>query len=119
MELLKENKTVFVIGVIILALLIFYGINTGNDSGNVLLTSSSPNVSKEVNDRELLQLLIDMRSINLEGYIFEDPTYLSLQDFSRSIVPEPVGRQDPFAPLPKTEVTISGGDDLSDQALLR
>jgi len=119
MDILKENKAILVIVVIIVALLAFYGMSSGGSSSSSVLSASSPNTDKAVNDRELLQLLTDMRNIHLEGNIFESASYTSLQDFGRSIIPEPVGRQDPFAPLPKTEITVTGGDDLSDQVLLR
>jgi len=120
MDILKENKAVLIIVVIIIALLAFYGMSNGSGTSNSLISSTNARTDTVVNDRELLQLLTDMRKINLEGHIFESPAYTSLQDFSRSIVPEPVGRQDPFAPLPKTEITVTGGgEDLSDQVLLR
>ncbi len=119
MEILKENKAILVIVIIIVALLAWYGMSGGGNTGGSLLSATAPSSNNSVDDRELLQLLTDMRNIHLEGHIFESPAYTSLYDFSRSIVPEPVGRQDPFAPLPKTEVTVTGGDDLSDQVLLR
>ncbi len=119
MELLKENKAIFIIIILIMALLAFYSMSSGNGSTQSLLSNSAPDTNDAVNDRELLQLLTDMRNIHLDGNIFESDAYTSLKDFSRSIVPEPVGREDPFAPLPKTEITVTGGDDLSDQVLLR
>ena len=119
MDILKENKVILVIVVIIIALLAFYGMS-GGGSSSALLSAKSPATDTSVNDRELLQLLTDMRNIHLEGHIFESTAYTSLQDFGRSIIPEPVGRQDPFAPLQKTDVTVTGGgEDLADQVLLR
>jgi len=120
MDIIKENKVILVIVVIIIALLAFYGMSSGGNSNNALLSTKSTATNTTVNDRELLQLLTDMRNIHLEGHIFESAAYTSLQDFGRSIVPEPVGRKDPFAPLQKTEITVTGGGkDLSDQVLLR
>jgi len=119
MDILKENKVILIIIVIIVAFLVFYG-TSGSGGSGALLSAKSSAADTTVDDRELLQLLTDMRNINLEGHIFESAAYTSLQDFGRSIVPEPVGRQDPFAPLPKTEITITGGgEDLADQVLLR
>ncbi len=119
MNAIKENKGVLIIAVIAILLLTFYMMgNTNSQGGNILLSSQNA-LTENVDDRELLQLLIDMRNIRLDGAIFESDIYKSLQDFSKPIVPEPVGRTDPFAPLPKTEVIVTGGGDLRDQVLLR
>jgi len=37
-----------------------------------------------------------MRSIRLDSSIFENPAFASLRDFGREIIPEPVGRTNPF-----------------------
>lgn len=57
-------------------------------------------VSKETPvDQDLISLLLTLKSIKLDASIFTDPTFQSLQDFSKDLVPEPVGRPNPFAPL--------------------
>lgn len=50
-------------------------------------------------DQDLISLLLQLKSITLDDSIFSNPTFLSLHDFSQSLVPEPSGRQNPFAPL--------------------
>lgn len=50
-------------------------------------------------DRELLQLLEELSSINLEGSIFNDPLFRSLENFRVEPQPQPVGRDNPFAPV--------------------
>lgn len=50
-------------------------------------------------DQDLISLLLELRSITLDEDIFADPTFQSLEDFSQELVPEPVGRPNPFAPL--------------------
>ncbi len=118
MNILRENKIIIALIVLVVAGIIIYSISS-TDANNNLLSANSASTANNVDDRELLKLLTDMQTIRLDGRIFESTAYLSLQDFSRSIVPEPVGREDPFAPLEDTSVTISGGEDLSDQVLLR
>lgn len=49
--------------------------------------------------QEILSLLADLKRIRLDGSIFSDPLFQSLQDFSVELNPEPKGRQNPFAPL--------------------
>jgi len=50
-------------------------------------------------DSTLVSTLLALRAVKLDGTIFSDPAFVSLKDFSTQIVPEPVGRDDPFAPL--------------------
>lgn len=50
-------------------------------------------------DQDLIALLTTLKSIRLDTAIFSDPAFQSLQDFSQALVPEPVGRPNPFAPL--------------------
>lgn len=50
-------------------------------------------------EREVLSLLNDLNRIDLEGNIFSSPIFHSLVDYSVELTPEPVGRENPFAPL--------------------
>lgn len=50
-------------------------------------------------DQDLIGLLSTLRGITLDQSIFADPSFQSLADFSRELVPEPAGRQNPFGPL--------------------
>ena len=45
---------------------------------------------------EFLQRLNDLKVIKLEGAVFSDTRFTSLQNFSESVVPVPVGRTNPF-----------------------
>ena len=48
---------------------------------------------------DLIALLLELKSIKLDTAILQNPTFLTLQDFSVTLIPEPVGRVNPFAPL--------------------
>ena len=50
-------------------------------------------------DQELVALLFELKNIRLDSTLFEDPLFKSLRDFGRDLVSEPVGRNNPFAPL--------------------
>lgn len=50
-------------------------------------------------DQDLIALLFELKSIRLDNSIFGDPLFQSLNDFGQELVQEPVGRQNPFAPL--------------------
>lgn len=64
---------------------------------NVAVTSSV--------DQDLISLLLELKSIRLDDRIFSDAAFRSLEDFSRELVPEPVGRNNPFAPLGARQAT--------------
>lgn len=55
----------------------------------------------------LVETLLALRTVTLSGSIFSDPAFQNLKDFSVAIVPEPVGRPDPFAPL-GVSASVSG-----------
>lgn len=69
------------------------------------MTSSGPAplLSTEVigggPDQELVETLLALRSVKLDGTIFSEPAFTLLQDYSQPIIQEPVGRDNPFAPL--------------------
>lgn len=50
-------------------------------------------------DQEVIATLLSLRATRLDNQIFSDPAFLTLSDFSTTILPEPVGRPSPFAPL--------------------
>lgn len=60
------------------------------------LTTTAP--VEEGIDKELVGTLLKLRTVSLTGTIFADPAFQTLQDFGTQIIPEPVGRPNPFAP---------------------
>ncbi|MDQ3076954.1 MAG: hypothetical protein M3Q63_02815 [bacterium] len=63
--------------------------------------ASAADISEEeVVRKDLMALLDKIESISLDGSIFTDKAFTSLQDFSVILVPETPGRANPFAPLP-------------------
>lgn len=65
------------------------------------LTSSSPA------DKDVVETLLALRSITLSGTIFTDPAFVALKDNGTQIIPEPVGRPNPFLPLAGTRSATS------------
>lgn len=102
-ETLKKYKTLLIILAITIVVFIGYSLffEAGND-GSVL---TSKNTSfRGGGDNELLLLLVNLRSITLDESLFNDKAFKSLVDFGQQLVPEPTGRQNPFAPV--------GSDDI-------
>ena len=50
-------------------------------------------------EREIISLLNDLKGIELSGEIFNSPMFNGLTDFGVVLTPEPIGRDNPFAPL--------------------
>lgn len=95
-----KNKFVLLILVgVVLAGVVWYSFMR-NDSTQLLETQDLT-VATAV-DSDVVGVLLQLRAVSLSGTIFTDPAFQALQDFGSEIIPEPVGRENPFAPLPGT-----------------
>jgi hypothetical protein len=105
-----------VIMVLIIAALVFvyfsYFQGRGDSQETVLpsvfnadVTGSSREDSSFSDGKELVQMLVLLKSIKLDIAFFKDKTFNSLADFSVEIVPEKIGRANPFLPV-GTEAAI-------------
>ncbi|MBM3261371.1 hypothetical protein FJY93_03045 [Candidatus Kaiserbacteria bacterium] len=74
--------------------------NTAGTSNVVGGTVTAGPVDKDT--QRILEILLALRAVSLDDVIFSNPSFISLKDFSTKIIPEPVGRPDPFAPLDHT-----------------
>ncbi len=81
-----------------------------------LLTTQDLTVQGE-SDKEVVETLLQLRTISLAGTILSDPAFLRLIDTGTQIMPEPVGRPNPFLPLtrsgsttPTTATSSPGGN---------
>jgi hypothetical protein len=103
MHWIKQHTMLFGIIVLVVAAAIWYGMSGGGAQPEQLLTTDvvgdTGSPSEDTADRELVETLLTLRNITLTGKIFSDPAFTSLQDFGTTIVAEPVGRDNPFAPL--------------------
>lgn len=102
MDWIKKHMMMVFVLVAIIVGGVWYGMSGGGATPEALLTTDivdtgSPSANSE--DRELVETLLTLRAITLSGTIFEDPAFRVLQDFGTTIIPEPVGRQNPFAPI--------------------
>ncbi len=72
------------------------GESAAPEDGLVTESFTSP-ASEE--DRDLVAILLELRSVTLDSAIFSDPVFRSLRDFGSQIISEKEGRPNPFAPL--------------------
>lgn len=99
MEALKRYKNVLLLIVVIGALFIAYTVLFVDGEKDNLLGTGGPLGPTAVVERELLGLLLEIKTVELSGSIFSDPVFQSLQDFSQELIPLPIGRNNPFAPF--------------------
>lgn len=101
MQWIKQH---FILSLALIAVVVFvlwYFMSSSAPAAPILATttSNSGSPSADSSDQNLVATLLQLRAVTLSGTIFQDPAFTSLLDFSTTIVPEPVGRPDPFAPI--------------------
>ena len=69
------------------------------DSSQAPLLTTEDLTSATGADKDIVETLLTLRAITLSGTIFSDPAFVQLKDTGIQIVPEPVGRPNPFLPL--------------------
>lgn len=71
----------------------------GEDMDESLLDANSAgSLQAELETQRLLGLLNELKALDIQGEVFTDPIFLSLQDFRKDLGDEPSGRSNPFAP---------------------
>ncbi len=94
LKLIRQNLTLLVAIAVAIAGAVWYGL--GDHSPEPLLATET---AEGTSDQQLVSTLLALRTVSLDGTIFVNPGFMALRDFGSQIVPEPVGRANPFAPL--------------------
>ena len=99
MELLKKYKNILIVLVIIVLIFALYNFFfVGKQSSDDPLSSTTPSgLDASSPGNELLSLLQELKGIEFRTDIFNDPVFATLKDFGVTLVPQPVGRRNPFA----------------------
>lgn len=98
MGFLQNKVVLLILGGVVIAGVVWYSFLRDR---SVQPTLQSDNLTEATEaDSDIVSTLLELRAVSLSGTIFSDPAFLHLQDFGQGIVPEPVGRPNPFAPLP-------------------
>jgi len=105
------QRKMLVLGIgIFAAVAIWYGLSQSSAPATTIVTSGPNGTSNtpggivtagpvDKDTQQILEILLALRTVKLDDAIFSNTSFLSLKDFSTQIMPEPVGRPDPFAPL--------------------
>ena len=103
MKLKSLFKKIIIPALILIVLVGGYFVFVRSD---VSITSVAlpPNPEITQAEREILSLLSDLRNIDLSDSLFNSEAFESLVDYGVELSPEPIGRDNPFAPL--GEVTV-------------
>lgn len=96
MNFILSHKIIAGVVAVLVAVGIWIGLSSGGSSSSLLDTET---VGDNGPDQELVATLLALRAVKLDGSLFSDPGFVSLKDFSTEIIPEPIGRPNPFAPL--------------------
>lgn len=102
MDIVRKYRNILyfiLISVFIFAMIGLFFDKEGDGFGPSLLSSGRGVEAVDIAERELLSILLDLRKIELRESIFVDSVFRSLQDFSQELVPEPVGRRNPFTSI--------------------
>jgi len=95
-SLFTRGKLIGIGAAALLGLLIVWYLLSPPATEEVLTTEGE---ETSVAEREVVDTLLQLRAVTLQGSILSEPAFLLLQDFGSQIIPEPVGRENPFAPL--------------------
>lgn len=95
----KENKKIFITVLVVLLAFIIYAFFFKKPPEVGVLQTDGSLTSSQIPGRDLIIILRRLESINLDGSVFESAAFKSLTDFSLPLVKEPIGRDNPFAPV--------------------
>jgi len=101
--MIGKYKNIIIVFVIIALGLIAYSFLRPDPTVESLLETTERQDGAQVLGDEITSAIGQINSLKLDRAIFDDPILKRLIDHSKPILPEPVGRKNPFAPI--------GGDD--------
>ncbi len=122
MAFLKNKKVLLFVGIFVLLFIIYKWFFSGseptpdpyalmNPTAGGLVSELSASPADAIVGRELLTILLELKSISLDTTLFTPPVFTSLKDWSKPIDPQPLGkslgRRNPFSDFGKTAATTS------------
>lgn len=110
-ELMKKNQKVVI--AVVVALILFSVYNTFFKPAVVdeTITGESKEIINSEVGREIINTLNQLKAINIDTDIFDDPLFENLYDFSRPLPKQPVGKTNPFTEQTATQGQIDALND--------
>ncbi|MEK7133987.1 MAG: hypothetical protein AAB804_02865 [Patescibacteria group bacterium] len=97
-QTLGRHKLILIGVAVLIAVGVWYGSLSSSPPSPGLVTTPIAGASGPA-EQGIVATLLTLRAVKLDGTIFGDRAFMSLKDFSTEIIPEPIGRENPFAPL--------------------
>jgi len=99
---MKLSKTTYILLIVlavvaIIGAVVIFNALSGTPTDDEIITEGQETAS--VDEMLFLNLASQIESISFDAKLFTDPRFMSLVDIRTAIVPEQVGRKDPFANL--------------------
>jgi len=96
----KSSKLPYLITVLAIALLFLAYLYWSGSNGPESMTLEELDGSNQEVGVKVLNLLNEINSLNIDKQFFKDQAYQTLQDYTVEIPALPVGRSNPFSPVP-------------------
>lgn len=108
MAFIRSNlRNIIIACAVIIGAFFGYSYFFGGDQNNgAALSVSTPSPESTVG-RDLLIILANLQTLRLDDSVFRNPAFQALKNFRVELSPEPVGRENPFAPLSGSSVSGS------------
>lgn len=105
MELVKKYKNILIVAGVLAAIVLGYLWWSGRDTTDSSTLSFAPDgfglpTEASIAGQQILSVLEELRQLNINGSVFQNAVFKSLIDHTIATTSEPLGRPDPFAPLP-------------------
>lgn len=92
LEFITQHRIFVIVAGLAIAFGVWYALTPASNSALLSSTAGGPG-------QDVVDTLRELDAVKLDGTLFTEPSFSSLRDFSTEIIPEPVGRPNPFAPL--------------------
>ncbi|MEK7066231.1 MAG: hypothetical protein AAB965_01495 [Patescibacteria group bacterium] len=109
----KNNKIILLV---LLAIIVaFFGYSymfkkdSSSGSSDLSVDSNAETSEQAIIGKDLMVAISKLQSLTLDDTFFQDPTFVSLNDFSVPIADQDVGRVNPFSPITGSSGAGSGG----------
>lgn len=99
MTMPKINKNILLVGALIVVGIAGYFIFAGGSAEPAPLTEIQSGSSSQIGQEIVIELNRLKSLQNINGDLFKNSAFVSLKDFTQIVVPQSVGRSNPFAPI--------------------
>lgn len=106
---MTKNTNQIIIAVVIIAAIIagYLVFFPSQNSGEATLTAENSKATEFADGQVILALLNRLNSVTIDQSIFSNKVFLNLTNFDRPIADQAKGRQNPFLPIGKGDISVA------------